>query len=59
MSKKFKHLSPISLDWECTFLYKSVTYIPGTWSVKIECGHWKVLEKSLKILVFFFMNPVY
>ena len=28
-SKQFKFLSPVSLDWECTFMYEFVTYSPG------------------------------
>ena len=37
-----------SPDWECAFLYSLLHYIPERWSLKIKCGPWKVLEKSLK-----------
>ena len=37
-----KHLSSVSMDWKCAFMYKSVTYIPSSLSLKMTicaCDH--------------------
>ena len=40
----------VRIDWECAFLYNLWDFIPGRWSLKIECWPWKVLEKWLQFL---------
>ena len=35
------------MDYKRTFLYNLWNYIPDSWSLKMKCGLWKVLEKSL------------
>ena len=40
----------VRIDWECAFLYNLWDFIPGRWSLKIECGPWKVLEKWRQFL---------
>ena len=40
----------IRIDWDCAFLYNLWNYIPSGWSLKIQCGPWRVLEKWLQLL---------
>ena len=44
----FQALKSCYIDWECAFLYNLWNYIPVRWSLKIECGPYKVLEKWLQ-----------
>jgi len=38
------------MDWECAIGFNLWNYIPGRWSLKIECGPWKVHKKWLQVL---------
>ena len=40
----------VSVDWEFAVLYNLWNYIPGRWSLKIECGPWRVLWNSCNFL---------
>ena len=40
------------MDHESAFLCNLWNYVPGRWSLKIECGPWKVLKKMVAIFLY-------
>ena len=52
--KSYKNRLGMCIFVKCV---KIINYIPSKWSLKILCGPWKVLEKSLKNGCNFFYEP--